>query len=58
MKLDPMNPQVASRLISSFRSWRNLEAGRRAQARAALESMAEKENLSPDLRDIVGRALA
>ncbi|MGO9943921.1 MAG: aminopeptidase N [Rhodoblastus sp.] len=58
LKLDATNPQVAARLISSFRSWRNLEAGRRAQARAALETMAAKENLSPDLRDIVGRALA
>ena len=58
LKLDAINPQVAARLISSFRSWRNLEAGRRAKARAALETMAARENLSSDLRDIVVRALA
>ncbi|WP_294540646.1 aminopeptidase N [uncultured Rhodoblastus sp.] len=56
--LDAINPQVAARLISSFRSWRTLEAGRRAKARAALETLAAGNNLSSDLRDIVDRALA
>jgi aminopeptidase N len=58
LQLDAINPQVAARLISSFRSWRNLEAGRRAKARAALETLAARESLSSDLRDIVSRALA
>ena len=58
LKLDAINPQVAARVVSSFRSWRNLEPGRRAKAREALEKMAARENLSSDLRDIVGRALA
>ena len=38
LKLDEVNPQVAARLLSAFRSWRNLEAGRRALAREALET--------------------
>jgi aminopeptidase N len=58
LKIDAINPQVAARLISSFRSWRNLETGRRAKARAALETLAARINLSSDLRDIVSRALA
>ena len=58
LKIDGVNPQVAARLLNSFRSWRNLEPGRRALARAALENLSTRENLSPDLRDIVGRALA
>ena len=32
LALDPKNPQVAARLMTAFRSWRALEAGRRAQA--------------------------
>ena len=58
LKLDKANPQVASRMLSSFRSWRNLEQGRRGLARAALERIAAQEKLSPDARDIVSRALA
>jgi aminopeptidase N len=58
LKLDGSNPQVASRMLASFRSWRNLEAGRRDLARAALEKIAAKEKLSPDVRDLVVRALA
>jgi aminopeptidase N len=58
LALDSVNPQVAARLLSAFRSWRNLEAGRRQLAREALESVAARQNLSPDLRDIATRALA
>jgi aminopeptidase N len=58
LKLDASNPQVAARILSSFRSWRNLEQGRRALAKAALERIAAKESLSSDARDIVARSLA
>ena len=36
LALDPKNPQVAARLMGAFRSWRALEAGRRARAEATL----------------------
>jgi aminopeptidase N len=58
LELDAFNPQVAARLLAAFRSWRNLEPGRRALARESLETVAARPSLSPDLRDIVGRALA
>ena len=58
LKLDASNPQVAARILSSFRSWRNLEQGRRVLAQAALERIAAKETLSSDARDIVARSLA
>ena len=58
LALDAVNPQVAARLLSAFRSWRNLEAGRRQLAREALEGVAARQKLSPDLRDIAARALA
>ncbi|HUO53141.1 MAG TPA: aminopeptidase N [Rhodoblastus sp.] len=58
LALDEINPQIASRLLSAFRSWRNLESVRRALAKEALEKVAGQTKLSPDLRDIVARALA
>jgi aminopeptidase N len=56
--LDKRNPQTASRLLVSFRSWRALEAGRRALAEQALRSIADVSDLSTDVRDIVERMLA
>jgi aminopeptidase N len=58
LALDPKNPQVAARLLSSLRSWRVLEPGRRAKAQAALQRVAKAHALSPDVGDIVRRALA
>ena len=56
--LDPLNPQVAARLLSSFRAFRTMEPKRRDLARAALERVATSGDLSSDTRDIVGRMLA
>lgn len=58
MDLDERNPQVASRLLSAFRTWRIMEPGRRAKAEAALRRVASISKLSPDVRDIVDRSLA
>jgi len=58
LELDPKNPQVAARLMSAFRSWRALEAQRRARAEAALRRVAAIQSLSPDVHDIVARTLA
>ncbi len=57
LALDARNPQLAARLATAFRSWRTLENGRRAKARAALERMRAAHALSRDLSDIVERAL-
>jgi aminopeptidase N len=56
LALDPKNPQVAARLLSAFKSWRALEAGRRSRAEATLRRVAAA-NLSRDTSDIVRRAL-
>ena len=57
LQLDPVNPQVAARLLTAMRSWRSLEPVRQEGARAALKRIAERETLSPDVRDIVTRSL-
>ncbi|SED97908.1 aminopeptidase N [Rhizobiales bacterium GAS191] len=57
-KVDASNPAVAARLLTSFRSWRSMEAGRRGKAEAALRAIAARGNLSTDVSDIVTRSLA
>jgi aminopeptidase N len=55
--LDRLNPQISARIATAFRSWRCFEVNRRSQARAALEELAGRPNLSADLKDIVDRSL-
>ncbi|MXN65681.1 aminopeptidase N [Stappia sp. GBMRC 2046] len=57
LALDEKNPQVAARLLSAFRSWRALEATRRKLAENALRRVAEKADLSRDVKDIAERSL-
>jgi aminopeptidase N len=56
--LDATNPQVAARLLGSYRTWRSLEPSRRALAEAQLRRIADSGPLSPDVSDIVLRSLA
>jgi aminopeptidase N len=55
--LDRLNPQVASRLARAFDRWKKYDAGRQAHARAALESIRDAKGLSPNVAEVVGRAL-
>ena len=58
LETDRRNAQVAARLLVAFKTWRTLEAGRRALAEEHLRRIAATEDLSPDVRDIVTRSLA
>ncbi|TIS50198.1 MAG: DUF3458 domain-containing protein, partial [Mesorhizobium sp.] len=58
LEVEKRNPQVAARLATAMRSWRSLEPVRQDKARQALLQIANAENLSADLRDIVERTLA
>ncbi|MEA2810900.1 MAG: aminopeptidase, partial [Rhodospirillaceae bacterium] len=58
LALDRKNPQLAARLLSALKSWRMLEPGRRAVAETALQRVAAAPAPSPDVADIVQRALA
>ncbi len=55
--IDAINPQVASRLMSAFRTWRTLESGRQSLAHAAIRRVAAMPGLSRDISDIAERAL-
>ncbi len=58
LQLDPVNPQVAARLLTAMRSWRSLEAERQEAARAMLRRIKAHGGLSPDVADIVSRSLS
>ena len=58
VRLDAINPQVAARLVIAFGPWRSFEPVRRALMRHELERLAARKESSPDLADLVGRALA
>jgi aminopeptidase N len=57
LELDPKNPQIASRLLSSLRSWRTLEPKRRALVEAKLRHILAQPSLSADVKDIATRAI-
>ena len=56
--LDALNPQVAARIARALDRWRKFTPERQAAMRRALESLAAREDLSGDVREIVGKALA
>ncbi|MET0382710.1 MAG: aminopeptidase N [Burkholderiaceae bacterium] len=58
VELDAMNPQVASRLARALDRWRLLAEPYRGAAREAIARVAAKTDLSPDVREVVTRALA
>jgi aminopeptidase N len=57
LRADELNPQLAARLLTAFSTWRMMESGRQKHAEAALQSIAQKPNLSRDVGDIVSRSL-
>jgi aminopeptidase N len=57
LALDPLNPQVAARIATSFRSWRMLEAKRREHAENELRRILQAPNLSRDTFEIATKSL-
>ncbi|GAB2877742.1 aminopeptidase N [Uliginosibacterium flavum] len=57
LQLDPLNPQVASRIARTFDRWKKFDPVRQRQARAQLERIRAQENLSSDVAEVVGKAL-
>ena len=58
IKLDDINPQVAARLATGFRTWRMFDMGRRAAAQKAMQRILKKKPLSADVYEIISRTLA
>jgi len=55
IEIDGFNPQIASRLVGAFESWRIFEPKRRALALAALQRVLARKSLSPDVFEIASK---
>ena len=55
LAIDKFNPQVAARLLNAFRSWRMLEANRRALAEEQLRAIAGTPGISRDVYEIAAK---
>ncbi|MGC8475658.1 MAG: aminopeptidase N [Acetobacteraceae bacterium] len=56
LALDPLNPQVAARMVAPLAQWRRLEPGRAALLRAAVETVLAAPGLSRNTREMAGKA--
>jgi aminopeptidase N len=58
LRLDPMNPQVASRLMGPFSRLRRYDAARQGLMKAQLERIVGTPGLSADVYEIASKSLA
>ena len=56
--LDKLNPQVASRQLGAFNSWRRYDVKRQQLMRDALQAIAAQPSLSADVYEVVTKYLA
>ncbi|MBD8065309.1 aminopeptidase N [Devosia sp. PTR5] len=56
-EIDKVNPQVASRILTGFRTLPSLESARQAAGRSALEALRAQHKLSRNSSDIIDRIL-
>ncbi|MFK8010771.1 MAG: aminopeptidase N [Marinicellaceae bacterium] len=55
--LNKLNPQVASRMVSVFNTWKKFDKASRQLMQKQLERIQQTDNLSADVSEIVGKAL-
>ncbi len=57
MELDPMNPQIASRMLTPLTMWKRYDVDRQQLMRTELERIAVLPGLSGDVEEIVEKSL-
>ena len=57
LKLDPLNPQVAARLMGAFSRWKRLDETRQAHAQRVLDRIVSEYGLSRDVSEIAHKTL-
>jgi aminopeptidase N len=55
--IDPMNPQIAARLVSAFTMWKRFDKKRQALMKTQLERILNAPKLSKDVHEIVSKSL-
>jgi len=58
LELDPVNPQIASRLLQAMVRWRRFDPGRQDLMRGELERILDVEELSRDVYEVASKGLA
>jgi aminopeptidase N len=58
LKLNGINPQVAARMATSFRSWKLYDAARRDHAQQNMQRILATSGLSADVYEIISRTAA
>ena len=58
LTLDPINPQIAARLVSPLIQWRRFDARRQELMKEQLQRILAAENLSKNVYEIVAKGLA
>jgi len=57
LRLDPLNPQTAARLVSVFNNWQKYDTIHKAKMNDQLQRIVKTPNLSGDVFEIVSKAL-
>ena len=57
LRLDPLNPQTAARLVSVFNNWKSFAAANKTKMNDQLQRIVKTPNLSGDVFEIVSKAL-
>ncbi|MBT3348145.1 MAG: aminopeptidase N [Thiotrichales bacterium] len=58
LRLDPLNPQVAARMVGGFNQWKRYDESRQHLMREQLERIIVTNGISKDVSEIVNRALS
>lgn len=56
LRVDKINPTVASRMVSAFNSWKQYDEGRQAAMKAQLQRVVGTEGLSENVFEIASKA--
>jgi aminopeptidase N len=57
VKLNKINPQIASRLTSSFNRWKHFDDDRKSMMQQQLQRLVQLDDVSPDVYEIASKAL-
>ncbi len=57
MEIDPMNPQVAARLMGAFSRWRKFDVPRQGLMKTELERILGTSRLSKDVYEVASKTL-
>lgn len=58
LKIDPFNPQLASRILEPLIRWKRFDSNRQQLMKAQLEHMAKTPNLSKDISELITKSLS